>query len=77
MCFKAVFSFRYFIVSFGLQEIIRTALRNSFVFLIMQSRQVRNSAREARHISEPVVGGLGYLKIVVVESFDRFTDNTI
>ena len=55
-------------------------LRDLFIFLKVQSHQVKVGVREARHILEPVTVGIGYLKIsefVVVESFDRFIDNTI
>ena len=63
MHLKAVFSFGYFIVLFGSQEEISIEFSDSFVFLIMQSRQVKVGVREARHISEPIVVGIVNLEI--------------
>ena len=57
---KAVFSFGYLVVLFGL---LYLRLQKILLNYVIQSRQVTISVREARHISEPVVVIVGYLKI--------------
>ena len=61
-------------ITYVFKKMFSIALCDSFLFLIMQSRQVKGGVREARYISEAVVMGSGYLKIskIFMKSFIQF-----
>ena len=56
-------------ITYVFKKMFSIALCDSFLFLIMQSRQVKGGVREARYISEAVVMGSGYLKKLVKSSW--------